>query len=401
MQCLWIYDREVSLDRLTRTCDRLAELSVNRLIEPSPLPFGRPRWVRAEGAAVPVFEPRALRPRQELMRWADACAHTPIDPVNGPAWHLTVQRFDDGTTAVSLVASHLLFDGMAAMRAIETAVGDTALRSDYQRRGERRPAIGALADLRQAVADAPRTLAAAGRLAAARLGERRVRAEAGPAATLSAADARQVVPLVSVAALIDEEAWNRRAFDLHGHPVLLLPAVTARIAAHMGRLRPSDGSASLVMPVDRRGDDRDDRALAIAFAQLGVDPERARTDLRQVEAAVKAGLRESRQAPDALERLLPMVAWMPQRATRAIIDGLFSYADQLHEHRRAAGSGRLHRRRAVPVPRRARRGRQRDPGRSSSHTRTSGRGRIALQWDGVCRRRSLSSWWRQLHGARA
>ena len=38
MQCLWLYNRNVDLDGLERMLERLAAISFNRLIEPSPLP---------------------------------------------------------------------------------------------------------------------------------------------------------------------------------------------------------------------------------------------------------------------------------------------------------------------------------------------------------------------------
>src|SRR3982074_3533635 len=131
MQCLWLYDRDVDLAALAQTRERLAALSYNRLIEPSPLPWARPRWVKAGGTSILLEQGSHPLPRSRLMPWANQRARAPIAPVIGPGGRMAIQPFDDGSTAVSIVGSHLLLDGMGALRVIEAAVNGTAFPSPY------------------------------------------------------------------------------------------------------------------------------------------------------------------------------------------------------------------------------------------------------------------------------
>ena len=78
---------------------------------------------------------------------------------------MAVQRFDDGSAAVSFVGSHLVLDGMGALRAIEAATTDVDVTNHYLAQGRRSPFVGAISDIWQILADAPRTLAALTRMA--------------------------------------------------------------------------------------------------------------------------------------------------------------------------------------------------------------------------------------------
>ena len=49
LQCIWVYDRGVDIDGLRRFLRHLQQGRLSRRIEPSPLPFGRHRWVSADG----------------------------------------------------------------------------------------------------------------------------------------------------------------------------------------------------------------------------------------------------------------------------------------------------------------------------------------------------------------
>ena len=90
----------------------------SRLIERSPLPFGRPRWVQPVGSLPPIRRAEHSRPRAELMDWSDELARLPIDPERGPGWYLAVQPLDDGSTAASIIASHVIGDGVGALMAV-------------------------------------------------------------------------------------------------------------------------------------------------------------------------------------------------------------------------------------------------------------------------------------------
>ncbi|WP_373420095.1 wax ester/triacylglycerol synthase domain-containing protein, partial [Mycobacterium persicum] len=125
VQCAWVYEHPVNVEALKRFHHNLGHGLLGRRIERSPLPFARDRWVRDRGPAeMDVAE--HPRPRGELSDWIDERAQKPIDPERGPAWHLGVLPLMDGSTAVSLVASHCLIDGLGIGLAVaEAAIGKT------------------------------------------------------------------------------------------------------------------------------------------------------------------------------------------------------------------------------------------------------------------------------------
>ena len=44
LQCVWVYNRAIDIERLRQFHDHLQHGRLSRLIERSPLPFGRHRW---------------------------------------------------------------------------------------------------------------------------------------------------------------------------------------------------------------------------------------------------------------------------------------------------------------------------------------------------------------------
>ncbi len=49
LQCVWVYNRAIDIDGLRRFHRHLQRGRLSRRIEPSPLPFGRHRWVSPAG----------------------------------------------------------------------------------------------------------------------------------------------------------------------------------------------------------------------------------------------------------------------------------------------------------------------------------------------------------------
>jgi len=65
----------------------------------------------------------ACRPRDSIGDWIEASAREmAVDPEWGPTFHLGVLPLDDGGTAISLVASHCVADGLGWATAIAEAV---------------------------------------------------------------------------------------------------------------------------------------------------------------------------------------------------------------------------------------------------------------------------------------
>lgn len=328
MQCLWLYDRDVDHQALAKTSERLTTLLFNRLIEPSHWPWARPRWVKPENISSPLQENPHILPRSQLLQWANKHARLPIDPVEGPAWRIAIQRFDDGSSAVSIVGSHLVLDGMGALFAIEAAADGQAIPNTYQTQGTRRWLMGWISDGWQILMDTPRTVRALLQIAKLR------QAKSAPDPQKQSAHLNDVdlceVELPSVAVTIQAKDWDACASRLGGRAHALFPAFVATLAAHLGRRRPSDGAISLLVPIDRRMGLGDERALAIEFRTMTLMPESLSKDLRPVNTALKALLRSAKEdQTNALSSMFPAIAWMPRRVATAIVNQMFTYADDL------------------------------------------------------------------------
>src|SRR5277367_1793924 len=111
MQAVWVYEHAVDFDTLRRLHHNLGHGLFARLIERSPLPFGRHRWVSDPNPSnIDIAE--CARPRAEVSDWADERAQLPVHPERGPGWHLGVLPLTDGSIAVTMVVSHYLLDGI-------------------------------------------------------------------------------------------------------------------------------------------------------------------------------------------------------------------------------------------------------------------------------------------------
>jgi len=330
MQCIWLYEREVDLDALALTRERIAALPINRLIERSPLPWGRPRWVRPSDAPVSLGQSPHILPRSGLLKWANQQARTLIDPVRGPAWQMVLQRFDDGSTAVSIVVSHLVIDGLGGLRGLEAAANGTLAPSPYLTRGSRAWLEAWASDALQIMADAPRTVVSLARVARANW-----RSFPAPAPTPmqtqsidhSRDDKAEVLELPSVAVRVDSRVWDDRARRLGGRANALFPGLLASLAARLGRCRSSDGAITLLMPVDTRRGMDDARALAFEFRKMSVHPAGLANDLTPLNQRLIALLRGANDQSDVLAPFLPAIAWMPRTIATILANRVFDYTE--------------------------------------------------------------------------
>ncbi len=122
MQVVWVYEHALDFDGLRRVHHNLGYGLFGRRIERSPLPFGRHRWVVDRGLVGYRISADCARPRAELSDWADERSQLHVDPEGGPGWHLGVLPLTDGSTAVSLVVSHYLIDGLGLDASIADAI---------------------------------------------------------------------------------------------------------------------------------------------------------------------------------------------------------------------------------------------------------------------------------------
>lgn len=327
MQCVWVYERPLNEEGLKRFHHNLYESLGGRLIELSPLPFGRPRWVRPAGPPPPLHVADHARPRTELLDWADELGALPIDPISGPGWQLAVQPLDDGSTAVSIVASHVIGDGVGALMAVFEAVTGNIRNPGYDLAGTRTRRRAAVSDLRQAVRDVPeavRTAVKAAKFAREKRADfRRARtAHAGPIDTTPV-----IVP--SVAVFVDTDVWDARAAELGGNTYSLVAGYAAKLGEKLGRRRASDGAVTLSIAINLRESLDDDRALAMAFANASLDPTSLTTDLSEARTAVRVAREKAKNEPDTAMEVMPLVPWMPTNAVKSVVDLMFAYSDDL------------------------------------------------------------------------
>lgn len=314
-QYVWLYRGSVDMSGLQRFADNLRFGFAGRLIEPSPVPFGRHRWVTANGPAPSIHVAESLSP-SELGRWIDDRSQVPVDPVHGPGWHLGVLPMTDGTTAVSLVLSHCLMDGGAALQTAFDAATGVRRTSDYRLPQSRKRLASFVSDLRQVVRDLPelsRTVVIACKFAHAHRREISS-SRAGRRPPPTGSDGAVVMPAVS--AIVDAGDWDMLAEELGGTAYSLLAGFAAVLGGRLGRVEPTDGTVTLLIAMsDRRGPE-DRRANAMQIASATVDPASAPTDLRPAREQIRAALQGLRDGADDKHALLPITPFVPGRAVR-------------------------------------------------------------------------------------
>lgn len=324
VQANWIYEHPVDHDGLRRFFENFGYGMMGRHIEPSPLPFGRHRWVTVHGPQREL-DIAAPRPRAELGDWVDERTALPLDPEYGPSWHMGVLPMTDGSTAVSLTLSHCIADGSALVLALLEAVHHAKSDHGYgpPRARTRRRAI--VEDLRVTIRGLPelgRTLVATAKLARAHRHEIS-RSDAARVARPTGTDHLVQVPNMNV--FVATEGWDARAKALGGNSYALAAGFAAKLSEHLGRRRAEDGLVTVNVPqADRASGDT--RANAVILADVVVDPTKVTTDLSHARAALKEGITTAREEPDEMLALLPLVPWVPKRAVHAVADVLFGFS---------------------------------------------------------------------------
>lgn len=306
IQWIWIYRRTADPAALRRFHSRLGRGLLGRLVETSPLPFGRHRWVRWPGSALEMLQ-EAVAPEQ-VGGWLDSQTTVGVDPEHGPGWRLIVRPLVGGGSVVVLLVSHTLADGLGSCGAVADAVAGTGsgpvypsprARSRWQ--AVRRDAAATLTCLPEAgrAAAAAFLLARSSGAASAVARPRRV---ARPGADRPAA-----VPAALLT--VDADSWQRRARQLHGNSTALLAALGALIGVQLGRAA-ADGTVRLALPVSLR-QPRDTRGNALTGITVSTDPRTAVRDLRPLRGSITAGLAGLSERDDALLAPLALTPYLP------------------------------------------------------------------------------------------
>jgi hypothetical protein len=229
----------------------------------------------------------------------------------------------DGTTAVTLVASHCLLDHGASVSTLVDAVNHAPRDFGY-RLPLSRSRRGALAsDARQVARDLPelgRTVVTAAKFAYRSRRNISASGTSRPPAAVGVGDGPVVLPAVS--AVVDVRDWDARANDLGGTGYSLLAGFGALLGERMGRARPSDGAVTLLIALSDRGGREDRRGNAMKIASATVDPTSVTTDLVAARSAVREALSTLRR-PDEKHALLPITPFVPTRAVRRTADLIF------------------------------------------------------------------------------
>lgn len=316
MQVVWVYQHPVDFDGLRRFQHNLGHGLLGRRIERSPLPFGRSRWISDHGPSdIDIAD--SARPRSEVSDWADERTQLTIDPELGPGWHLGVLPLTDGSTAVSLVISHHVADGLGLVSALLDAVNDNKRDLGY-------PPPRSLTRLRAVVEDSGQTArdvpaAARALVAAARQARRDRQNGAHPRSprpvTVPGSDGDQhvVIPAVTINVGLDD--WDARAEALGGTSRTLVAALVAKFAEHIGRRRASDGTVTLRMPISTRTDG-DSRANAVSYMPVSFDPKGLTTDLTQLRTTISQALKALRETPDESLELASLTPFIPRRVLK-------------------------------------------------------------------------------------
>ncbi len=326
-QVVWVYEHAIDFDGLRRFHHNLGHGLLGRRIERSPLPFARDRWISDRGPSdIDVAE--CARPRAEVSEWADERAQLPTDSERGPGWHLGVLPLTDGSTAVSLVVSHYLIDGLGLVVALVDALLGNTRDLGYPPPRSRTRLRAVVQDARQTARDAPEV--ARGLVVAAKLARRRrhdvARFPASRPIAVGGGDGDDAVVVPGITICMDLDDWDARAKALGATSNTLVAGLAAKLGEHMGRRRAADGAVTLQLPISERAEG-DTRANAMSFARVTVDPTRVTTDLRDARAAINQALRTLRETPNEALQTLWLTPFTPKRALRRMADSMFADPD--------------------------------------------------------------------------
>lgn len=316
-QLVWVYDHDVNVERLREVHRNLGHTLLGRRIECSPVPFGRHRWVSAPRQA--DLEVCSVRPRSELMLWADEQGITPVDPEHGPAWRMAVVPFVEGGGAVTLVVSHSVADVGATLASIFAAA--TGIKQDfgYPPPGSRPKGQAVREDLKIARQALPEMRTALKAATAVVRDERPLKSQAKTSRPENSIQTHPYAPAIrpTVCAVVPATEWDARAAELGGTSGALVAGFASRLGHLMGRARP-DGTVALQFPVSERGDG-DTRANALTGMTVMTNPNEVITSLAAVRSDLKTGLKAVAGTQHKMLAPLPLAPVTPKRVVRKLV----------------------------------------------------------------------------------
>ncbi|MCT7657369.1 hypothetical protein [Mycobacterium deserti] len=327
VQATWVYRRDIDHGGLRRMHENLAHGLLGRRVEPSPLPGGRHRWVAWHDLPRLDVCPSAWDP-SVVADWFDERAHTPVDPEFGPCWHLAVLPIENYGTAISLVASHTVVDGIGLSLAVRDAVNgirhDFGYPPPHSRRRRRALAEDARLTAR-ALPEVGRALGGMVKVAVQNRPSLGRRTDAATPAPRPAGDRPVTVPTAAI--YLDLAEWDACAARLGGTSNVLLAGFAAKLAERFGRHRAADELVTLSYPVnDRTANDL--RANALKGIDFAISPANVTTDLRGTRRHIKQALAEGLGKFADQERVFPLTPFVPKAVVRKLPLGALNAADR-------------------------------------------------------------------------
>ncbi|TFV79739.1 hypothetical protein E4K64_03585 [Bradyrhizobium frederickii] len=304
LQVTWLYPHAIDEAAVAQFSERLAQGLLGRLLQRSPLPWGRHRWV-ANPVPGPVAWFSDPLPHEFLPKSRRKLLDLPVDPERGPGWRLAVQALEGGGCALTMLVSHTIADMQATSQAIADAVAGRRIDYGFPAPSWRWSPVRLARDSVESLRALPGVSRAVVALAR-RSRKGRARSNSGPRSRDGLEPAVDV-PLVQV--VIDAGACQQRASDLGVASNTLIMAFVARLAFRMGRVDPS-GRVKLVLPVsDRHSGDR--RGNALRSITVMADPDTCRNDPRALQRDLKAALASLIRNGDDLSPLFPLIPYVP------------------------------------------------------------------------------------------
>jgi diacylglycerol O-acyltransferase len=317
----WTYQHSLDEAAVLRLNQSISQGFLGRVIQRSPLPWGRHRWV-APATIPPVTWFRDPIPLEHLPKWRSSMVSLPVDPEQGPGWRMAVQLLEGGGWALSILISHTIGDAEACSTAIADAAAGRKFRHQFPAPSWRwSPArlasdslesLKTLPDVLKAITALVRRSRAKGAVLAPPANQPQKISQLGPMPEV-------VMPLLKV--VIHEPECEARAADLGVTVNVILAAFAARIAFRMGRVDVA-GRVQLVLPVSNRQPD-DLRGNALQSISVMADPESCHSTPRTLQSAVQAALLALRRHGDPISPLLPLVPyvpiWLARRSERMIL----------------------------------------------------------------------------------
>ena len=311
-QGLWLFDRPIDLAGLELFNNNIQNTLLGRLIDTSPLPFGRHRWVGIDEVPEIRIESHA-RERAQVPTWLNEMVERlSLDPEFGPGWRVAVLPLLDGGSAVTILAPHALGDGLCKLEAIADAAVGASRGPRYPMRVKGGRFGRRWADLWLTVKDLPEVGKALLGLTAALRGANSSEASPSGRGALPSfsADAR----IQSVGMSVASEDWDAAATTHGGTSNTLMQAVAVKVADALDR-RGADGQVRLAIPVSVRTPD-DTRANALDSVTVACNPTEIARDIAVLRTATKSALARLQNASHAMMAVLPLTPFLPKAVVR-------------------------------------------------------------------------------------